>query len=314
MTNPNNNNLPAQAPQRALSPVDEWKTQVMSLSRRAVGQILGGERAKEASGRIMLALSAAQSLNPAIVNCTMDSVARCIAQATLTGIMPGGSSPKAYLVPKSPGRGQPPELNYWVTHRGLLEFARRAGWVVQTTLVGTYEQFELENDEIRHKPDPDRIPKVVFVGGAAVNELRGIIVRAFPVDNPAAKVHRWIPLATLDERRLKSDTKAQAWSPWNQWPLEMYEKTAIKYAAGRGVFNMDDEAEYADDESTSARIVEAWKQTGYTPALTHEPAARVHSFDDVAQAVGATPSSPPDEAQTVTVDPDGATMTLPPRE
>lgn len=318
-----------QAPAATPDPVMQWKVAVQDIARRSVLQILSGEKAKVASGRIMLALSAAQSLNPAIMDCTPDSVARCVAMAAMTGIMPGGFAPKAYLVPKSPGQGKPKELNYWVSHRGILDFARRAGWTVTTSLVSIHDEFSIDDDVIHHKPNPDKVPHIDFSAKPQpINELRGIIVRAFPIDNPLAKVSRWVNLQQLDERRAKSDTKDSKWSPWNVWPLEMYEKTALKYCASRGLFDLDDAAEYSDEDGGQQRVMDAMKASGGSTGtggapqqLGHQERPQTSSFADVADAVGTPSPAPASSARTITIDPEDegysdskeSTVTHPPR-
>lgn len=242
-----------QTPATQVDPLHAWKLQTQQTAQRTIAAMLGtNPRAKLAAGRVIVALSAALTANPTIANCTPESVTRCIAQAALTDIMPGGSFAKAYLVPKKTGGVL--ELNYWVSHRGIMEFANRAGNRVTCSFVHVDDEFAEVNGVIEHKSNPDRICHVDW-SSIDRTTLRGIIVRAFPVEHPTAKVERWVPMATINERRLKSDTKDGKFSPWNNWPLEMCEKTAIKYCAARGLFPMNDAAEYLQHEDDGASEV-----------------------------------------------------------
>lgn len=216
-----------------------WKMEIRDNVQRAVSSILQGERAKDVGGRLMIALEQARSTTPTIIECTPDSVKRALALMILTDVRPGGAAPKLYLIPKKiKGRM---ELQAWFSHRALIEFAGRAGWIVSTALVATDDVLNIEDGEVHHVvADPDNPP-------TKYQDLRGVIVYAWPKGDKSSKVSRYVPKATIEARRAVSDSAGSDYSPWTRWPVEMAEKTAIKYVVGRGLFPVDDAADYAGD-------------------------------------------------------------------
>jgi recombinational DNA repair protein RecT len=252
-------------PQNALA---QWQGGVAADVRTTVSAMLTGERAKQVHGRIMAALSSAALTSPEITACSRPSVVRAIAWCALTGIMPSPSNTKVYFLPKKI-RGQW-ELQCWPNHRAYIQFAANAGYAVTATPVHVDDELSIEDDVIKHKGNPDRNPDA--------NTLRGFIVRAWPFTNPESKVARWVNIDTLNARRAKSDSAKSDFSPWNNWELEMYEKTAIKYAAARGLFPLDDSTDYLGDEESAFAT--------HAPQPTHQPRPE-SSFAQLAQAVGA---------------------------
>lgn len=225
-------------------PVMRWKTEITETVRRAVSSILTGDRAKDVAGRVMIALEQARTTTPTIVDCSPDSVKRALALMILTDTRPGGAAPKLYLIPKKVKNSL--ELQAWFTHRALIDFAGRAGWIVATALVSREDSLIIENGEVNHAvTDPDNPP-------TKYEDLRGVVVYAWPKGDKASKVSRYVPKATIDARRAVSDSAKSGFSPWNNWPIEMAEKTAIKYAVGRGLFPIDDAADYAGDAGEPA--------------------------------------------------------------
>lgn len=249
---------------------DQWKQMVADKARRAISSMLTGDRAKQAYGRILVAMSSAALTSPDIMRCSEASIVRAIAMSALTGIMPGGAMAKVYLIPKQIKRVW--ELQWWANHRALKGFANAAGWDVSCTPVHVEDEFSIENDVITHRPDPDR--------NCNQETLRGFVVRAWPFAHPESKSARFVNRETIEARRAKSDSKDSEWSPWNNWFLEMAEKTALKYAAARGLFPLDDAADYISDESPPPLALQA-----PAPAITHTP--QPSAFAELAQAVGA---------------------------
>lgn len=247
---------------------EQWKLMVADKARRAIASMLTGDRAKQAYGRILVAMSSAALTSPDIMRCSEASIVRAIAMSALTGIMPGGAMAKCYLIPKK--IKQQWELQWWANHRALKGFANAAGWDVSCTPVHEDDSFDIENDVITHRPNPDRNPDF--------KTLRGFVVRAWPFAHPESKTARFVNRQTIDERRAKSDSKDSDWSPWNNWFLEMAEKTALKYAAARGLFPLDDAADYINDEAPPLAV------QGQHQALPQQAAPS--DFAALAHAVG----------------------------
>ncbi len=273
MTDGNKSNVPS------ADPVLRWKAAISDDVRRAVSSILTGDRAKDVAGRVLIALEQARTTTPTITQCTPDSVKRALALMILTDTRPGGAAPKLYLIPKR--NKDSLELQAWFTHRALIDFANRAGWMVSTALVSTNDSLIVENGEVQHSvTDPDNPP-------TKYEDLRGVVVYAWPKGDKSSKVSRYVPKATIDARRAVSDSAKKGFSPWNTWPIEMAEKTAIKYAVGRGLFPIDDAADYAGDvgEPTAGPFIP-------TSAEPQPQAARIapstgSGLDGLAAVVGA---------------------------
>jgi hypothetical protein len=272
MTDTNNNrSLPA-------DPVKVWKTAISEDVRRAVGSMLTGDRAKDVAGRVMIALEQARTTTPTIINCTPDSVKRALALMILTDTRPGGAAPKLYLIPKR--NKNELELQAWFSHRALIDFAHRAGWVVSTALVSHQDSLIVADGEVHHTvTDPDNPP-------TKYEDLRGVVVYAWPSGDKSSKVSRYVPKATIDARRAVSDSAKSSFSPWNNWPVEMAEKTALKYCVGRGTFPVDDAANYTGDVGEpAAGPFAATAAPQPTPAALSAPSTGT-GLDGLASVVG----------------------------
>lgn len=258
---------------RNLTPAEaqtQWKATIAEKTRQAISSMLTGDRAKQAYGRIVVALQSAALTSPDIMLCSEASIVRAVAMSALTGLMPGGAMPKCYILPKKiKGKW---ELQWWANHRALIGFAAQAGWCVTATPVHVDDDLTIDDDMPRHKANPDR--------NCDENTLRGFVVRAWPFAHPESKVGRFVNRETIEKRHNKSDSKDSEYSPWNNWFLEMAEKTALKFCAARGLFPMDDAADYVSDEQPALPPVQA---QGQAHAALPQPSA----FADLAAAVGA---------------------------
>ncbi|HRE87504.1 MAG TPA: recombinase RecT [Myxococcota bacterium] len=273
MTENNNRSMPA-------DPVARWKSAISEDVRRAVSSMLTGDRAKDVAGRVMIALEQARTTAPDIINCSPDSVKRALALMILTDTRPGGASPKLYLIPRR--NRDVWELNAWFSHRALIDFAFRAGWIVSTALVSVEDSLIVEDGEVRHVvTDPDNPP-------TKYEDLRGVVVYAWPKGDRASKVSRYVPKDTIDARRAVSDSAKGKFSPWHNWPVEMAEKTAIKYVVSRGLFPVDDAADYTSDAGEPVVGPFAPMQAPQpAPAALNAPAQTGSGLDGLAAVVGA---------------------------
>lgn len=209
-------------------------------------QWVGPERAGEAKGRIAAAFQAAAmaAKDPtAFYESTPASVAQCVAIAALTGIMPStGAAALAYLVPRRPRRGEAPQLQYQLSHRGLAALARRAGLTLIAVPVGHGDLLHVEHGEaVQHEPDIDNPP-------TTWDELRGVVVVVRDTRAGVVIFRGWVPRKLIAERRERSDgyrfASEKEWAaksdPWHVWPVEMAMKTAMHYAVSRGWAVIDD--------------------------------------------------------------------------
>ena len=219
----------------------------MDAATRMLDQWVGAERAAEAKGRIASAFQAAAMAAKKpddFYAATPASVAQCVAVAALTGIMPStGAVALAYLVPRRPRKGEPPQLQYQLSHRGIAALARRAGLTVVAVPCGHGDALEVEDGEVsRFAPDIDAPPM-------AWDELRGIVVVIKDARTGAPLFRGWVARKIIEARRAASDSyryaeSGQDWAkksdPWHAWPVEMSCKAALHYAVSRGWAVIDD--------------------------------------------------------------------------
>lgn len=211
-----------------LTPQQEFGRTVAALANKGLVDMFGSENGKAAAARVAIAFRAAASSakNPTdLYRCSAESVASCMALSAMTQIMPGGAYPGCYLIPKG---GQ---LGWWISARGIKTLARRNGQNVTTYPYFTFDRAEVDEFEMTmtlQKGDGDRDD---------YSKLVGIVVLVR--DSSGNKVAmRDITRAQIEKRRAKS-LQPNA-GPWKEWPMEMAEKTAIKFAAARGEIVFDD--------------------------------------------------------------------------
>lgn len=105
---------------------------------------------------VKIAISAV-SKNPALLNCTPESVYLSVAQAAQLGLEPGGVLGGAYLVPYKS------TCQLIVGYRGLIDLARRSGQIasIEAHVVRRGDAFDLEfglTPKLMHKPKLDGAP------------------------------------------------------------------------------------------------------------------------------------------------------------
>lgn len=210
---------------------------------------VGEERAKEATGRISVALSASASAakDPTdFYQCTPQSVAKVIAISALTGIMPStGATALAYAIPRRPRKGEPPQLQYQLSHRGINALANRAGMHMVAIPISVSDTIDVEEsgDVVVKARDLDNPP-------ASEEDLRGVMVVVRRLDTGKVICNGWVAKKLINARREGSDSfkfaerKGNEWakdsSPWHVWYVEQAMKTAMHYAIGRGWCVVDD--------------------------------------------------------------------------
>lgn len=229
---------------RPVTAAQAYGRQVEGLAARELERVLGSEEGKKAAARVALAFRATGIANPTVYECDPGSVAACVATSAMTSLMPGGPNPDCYLVPRRVKGNQ--QLNWMISHRGLIKLATRAGYTIKARPVYKGEVFEYEEGEtihLRHVPDLDR-------ADGAWDDMRGVIVRCYRISDGKLIGVEYVSRAQIEKRRNQSDAYqrgakpgADEWSrssPWFKWADEMAVKTAIKYAFSRGGIPIDD--------------------------------------------------------------------------
>lgn len=277
-----------------LTPAQHYGRRVESLAARELERILGSEEGQRAAARTALAFRAAAIANPSVYECDPQSVAACVATSAMTSLMPGGPNPDCYLVPRRVKGSQ--QLNWMISHRGLIKLAQRAGYTLRGRVVYADEVFEYEEGEtihVRHVPNLDR-------ADTPWEQVRGVIVRAYRVSDGRCVGVEYVNRAQVEKRRNQSDAYqrgqkqgADDWarsSPWYRWPEEMAIKTAIKYAFARGGIPIDD---VLVREALTRDADDAIETTAVPVAPESRPARQlgVNALDDVLGGVTATPDA-----------------------
>lgn len=246
VTEPNKTQAPA-APKQ--SPASKFRSDSTNLALSMLKDWVGEERAREATGRIAVALSAsaAAAKKPEeFYECTLQSVAKVIAISALTGIMPStGSTALAYAIPRRPRKGEQPQLQYQLSHRGVNALANRAGMHMVAIPISYTDELEVEEsgDVKVMSRDLDNPPTTDA-------ELRGVIVVVRRLDTGKVLCTGWVSKKVIHQRRDTSDSFVHAekpgneWakdsSPWHAWPVEQAMKTALHYSINRGWCIVDD--------------------------------------------------------------------------
>lgn len=245
-----------------------FSDRVSSMANRFMGELMDSEQAKRSAGRIALAIRAAMAYSPDVVTCSIESVGYCVAMCALTELMPGGPMPHVYLIPRRAKGAM--ELQWQISWRGMTELARRAGWRIRAITVDKDDVFTVRrglHEDLVHEPDPDRSP--------TYETLRGVYVVATHPTEPAA--WEWVPKALIERRRQVSQSRS---GPWTEWAVEMAQKTAIRYALGRGLVPLDDAGRFAvsrDSDEVAAPLVAVTEETtqAQTPAIEAPPQTQV---------------------------------------
>ena len=243
-----------------------FREAALSMSHRLLDDWVGSDRANEAAGRISVALaaSASNSRNPKdFYDCTIESIGRVVAISALTGIMPStGAVALAYAVPRRPRKGEQPQLQYMLSHRGINALANRAGMhMVAIPISYSDEVTTTETGEVVvQKRDIDNPPRNEA-------ELRGVMVLVKQLESGKTICSGWVAKSLILERRAMSDgynyaersgnEYAKDTDPWHKWFTEQAMKTAMHYAIGRGWCVIDDtEAQRALQADVQSDIID----------------------------------------------------------
>lgn len=286
MANPNTTTEPV------ADPMGDLYTFIHRSTVAAMHARHGGDSGKEAAVKVFSAIRNAISTakNPqAFASCTDLSILNCINQSINLDLYPGGPNPNVYLVPQSPRKGEPMEMQWRITHRGLATLAARAGYALAAVPVAKGDHIEVDmGDVVSHRPaDLSRSP--------TMGNLLGFIVVVKRQRDGVALTRAWVPADVITARQ----AKARDQSIWQAWPMEMSAKTAIKYVFARGIAVIESldaiiAADTAAEIEDAAQAVEVTRRTVTVaaPALTG-PAPLPESRQLAAPAIEEAEWSPP---------------------
>lgn len=213
---------------------------------------------------IMRCLLVAASRTPKILECTRDSVLRCMMEAAQLGIRPGGMLGRGWLIPRWNGKIKALELNFDPGWRGLVDIARRSKVV---TNIEAHVVYKLDKFRVIQGTEPQLIHEP-YEG----EDDPGPVVAAYAVaffENGKTQFER-VRRHDLDKIQAKSESKnretGESVGPWDEWYEEMARKSAVKRLCK--YLPIDEELQSAIDVSnrTEVALSEA------IPALPVEPA------------------------------------------
>lgn len=197
-----------------------------------LNEMLGSEEGKRAGAKVAMAFAAAArtARNPAaLYNCNRASIVAAVAHSAMTGLMPGGPLANVWLVPKGT------ELQWWLSHRGMCTLAVRAGYQVIAVPVHVDDDFRVEFGEVvHHQADPEAWP-------AKLDDMAGVYVKIRRLSDGGDLGKPWLPLQAIKARKAKALTP----NVWTSWPVEMAQKTAIRWAMARGYVPIEMELQQA---------------------------------------------------------------------
>ena len=260
----------------------EQRERITAMAASYLSDIMDGDEGRKAAGRIGLSYAAAAraARDPsALFRCSPASIAAAVAMSALTELYPGGPMPVCWLVPRGG------ELQWMISHRGLCELSARAGINLRAIPVNRSDDLEVSGgDVVHHVSDPDAWP-------SSLDDLRGVYVRIQRAADGLVLGQPWLPAKAIQQR-----AQAQGSGPvWRKWPVEMAQKTAIKWAVARGYVQISgDPMRHAIEADRAAEQPQA-------PAITDRRAAQA-----AALGIDIEPEQPalPDygEPQTMTIE------------
>lgn len=259
---------------------------VQAMAGSMLLDMVGEERATEAAARVGMAFAAAHraARNPRdIERCSPESIAAAVALSALTGLMPGGAMPSVWLVPRGG------DLQWMISHRGLMQLCRRAGYQLSAVPVSTSDHVVIEFGEVtEHRAE-------VGHEATGLDDLAGVIVSCRRLADGAILGRFWMPGSAVRKR-----ASARGAGPvWKSWPLEMAQKTAIKWACARGLVPIESiELDQALGADTRAEV-------GPAPEPVAVPRPSMPLPSDVFGA-----PDEPEEVEAEIIDPEAAGVDL----
>jgi len=156
--------------------------------------------------------------NPALLNCTRESLMQATLQSASLGLMPDGVMGQAYLIPYGE------KAQFQIGYQGLIELAYRTDRIsgIIADVVHEKDKFEfwreVAADHFMHKPyEGDDDPGAMTHAFAIIRRKDGT---ASVTVLPKSKI----------EREHRAHSKAKNSGPWVQHPEAMSKKTAILVA------------------------------------------------------------------------------------
>jgi recombinational DNA repair protein RecT len=268
---PQQSRPPAQAVQKRpeVDPFAEFEKDIERLTLEMVQAMpfsVPAEQFARAQAKMKLAFT---NTRASLVECTPQSVGRCVALSALSGLYPGGHNPDVDIIPrKNKDLGNVVEANWQISWRGYKRLARRNGYEVEPVLVYQGDVYKITRGStttVTHEPAP---LGSVERGWAT---MLGGYVKVYPVGREDLARFEDLTKAQIAKRR----AKAQSDVFWSGWTDEMALKTLCRYAGQRELFPCDDQTRFLIKQDIE---MDPDADVGVTLAHLKRPAIQPQAF------------------------------------
>lgn len=190
--------------------------------KKQIGEIAGKFMTPEAMIRLTLV---ATSRQPKLLECTPESILRCLMDAAVLKVRPGGIMGRGYLIPRWNNKIKKNEACFDPGYRGLADVARRSGQIKRISAGVVREKDECEfiqgtEEKIVHRMHMrgDR-GDIVFAYAVAEFKDGGTQLEIIPKSD----IEKIMAVSMSKDR----DTGNPV-GPWRDWEDEMCKKTATR--------------------------------------------------------------------------------------
>jgi recombination protein RecT len=155
--------------------------------------------------------------NPELRKCSADSWLVALMQAAETGLIPGGVTQEAYLIPYAQ------EVQFQISYKGLIQLMKRYGGVRDVKAVCVYEGDKFEVTEGLH-PDLKHAPRYTTRESASITHVYAVALLS-------DGTRKFEVLTREDVERRRKRSRAQKNSPWETDYAAMCMKSAVRALA-----------------------------------------------------------------------------------
>ena len=200
--------------------------------------------------------------NPALLECSQESMALALIEVGGLGLEPTGVLGQAYLVPYYNKNTQQKEVQLQVGYRGMAELVYRGGRVydIDPQVVRDGDEFEYElglDPILKHKPAESR-----------PGEDEGALTHAYAVARYNNGQSKFVVLTREEVNKIRAASKASQRGPWVDWESEMWKKSAVRRLCKSLPMSTELERAIAKDDAVSTGSLTPAEVIGSEPLPT----------------------------------------------
>jgi len=172
---------------------------------------------------IIQGLGMAIAKTPYLLKCDSNTLIEAALAAARIGLPLDPSLGLAYIVPRKEKGALKASMD--ISYRGLIMLMRRAGAIdyVEAQVVYSKDGWEIKGG---FPPTPYHKP---YTGPGDRGDMVAVYAVAYKDEKVVGRI--WMDRAAVEKRRNHSESKNSDYSPWNNWPGEMWKKTCIRQLA-----------------------------------------------------------------------------------